>query len=212
MLTSTDGVVRRNPVPCPECIPLVVRIAAAGVEKREQSARIESLTERPGNEHAVKIARRWDGATSVVLYSRGAPGDSDWGTGKTYIASAMLISRIAIGQRARVVSMQDFLEEMKRLFDVEGESAQTYADSIASEPLLLLDDLGKEQPSPWVTAQVYRLLNARWRASLPTIVTTNAHAPEDLAATVGGAVASRLRDFLWVPVGGTDLRGVARGN
>lgn len=207
VLTSRDGGIRRGPVPCPECVPLDTRLVAAGVEPRYLTARLDTLIERDGNAHAVRIARVWDGVTSLVLYSRGAPGDSDWGTGKTHLAMAMIASRVTQGLPARAIAMQDFLEEMKSRFDGDGEQAQAYADRIAAEPLLLLDDLGKEQPTAWALSQVYRLVNARWKGQRPTIITTNAHSAEELAGTVGGAVASRLRDFLWVPVGGTDMRG-----
>jgi DNA replication protein DnaC len=142
-----------------------------------------------------------------VLCSRGRPGDSDWGTGKTFIACALLASRIQRGLPARFLAMQDFLETQKGLFGGEGEAASAYADRMAAEPLLLLDDVGKEQPTPWAAAQIYRLINARWRAKRPTIVTTNAHSPDELAQQTGGAVASRLREALWLPVGGPDMRG-----
>lgn len=209
VLTRTDGGIRRDPTPCPGCVPIEVRLRLAGIEERHINARIETFATRDGNASAIAVARAWrmSGPSSIVLHARGYPGDSDWGTGKTYIATAMIVHRVQLGYPARVLSMQDFLEDMKRRFDDEGESAQVYADRIAAEPLLLLDDLGKEQPTPWSQGQVYRLINARWKAALPTIVTTNFHNPDDLAAVVGGATASRLRDFHWVPVGGTDMRG-----
>lgn len=207
ILTRQDGGIRRDPAPCPECVPLEVRLRAAGIEQRYLTARLDTLITRAGNEHAVMATQRWDGETSLVLYSRGAPGDSDWGTGKTHLGMAMMVSRVQRGLPARVVAMQDFLEEMKARFDGDGEQAQAYADRIAAEPVLMLDDLGKEQPTTWAQGQVYRLINTRWKGERPTIITTNAHSAEELAVSVGGAVASRLRDFLWVPVGGTDLRG-----
>jgi DNA replication protein DnaC len=39
--------------------------------------------------------------------------------------------------------------------------------------LLLLDDLGAEQSRPWVDEKLYQLLNYRYNARLPLVVTTN---------------------------------------
>lgn len=208
----TEDGVRRAAVPCPECVPLAERLRRSGVDVRFLHAAEESLIVREGNEVAVGMVRHWDLRRSVVLFSRETPGDSDFGTGKTHLAVAMITKRVRLGYPARFIVMQDYLEDMKARFDLDGESAQAYADRIAAEPMLLIDDLGREQATPWSGPQIYRLLNARWAAGLPTVVTTNYHKPAELAEVVGGATASRLRDFLWVPVGGPDMRGVAPGN
>lgn len=40
--------------------------------------------------------------------------------------------------------------------------------------LLVLDDMGAEKMSEWVTQTLYAILNARYQSQLPTIITTNA--------------------------------------
>jgi DNA replication protein DnaC len=69
--------------------------------------------------------------------------------------------------------------------------------------VLVLDDLGAEQPNEWSRRKLYELLNHRWNANLPTIATTNLE-PRDLEADdgpigprtysrlAGGAIAVRL--------------------
>ncbi|GCE24186.1 hypothetical protein KDK_79860 [Dictyobacter kobayashii] len=39
--------------------------------------------------------------------------------------------------------------------------------------LLVLDDLGTEQNSPWANEKLFQLLNYRYNAHLPTVITTN---------------------------------------
>lgn len=69
--------------------------------------------------------------------------------------------------------------------------------------VLVLDDLGAEQPSEWSRRKLYELLNHRWNANLPTIATSNLE-PRDLESDdgpigprtysrlAGGAIAVRL--------------------
>ena len=48
-----------------------------------------------------------------------------------------------------------------------------YIDSFNAYDLLIIDDLGAERNTEFATEQVYNLIDARYRAQLPLIVTTN---------------------------------------
>ncbi|MBM3121729.1 MAG: ATP-binding protein, partial [Chloroflexi bacterium] len=39
--------------------------------------------------------------------------------------------------------------------------------------LLVLDDLGTQASTPWAVEKLYQLLNHRYNATLPTVITTN---------------------------------------
>ena len=39
--------------------------------------------------------------------------------------------------------------------------------------LLVLDDLGSEQNSPWASEKLFQLLNYRYNSRFPTVITTN---------------------------------------
>lgn len=57
--------------------------------------------------------------------------------------------------------------------------------------LLLLDDLAAERHTDWTGETLYRLIDARYARSLPTIITTNATGTM-IRDTLGDRVASRL--------------------
>lgn len=59
--------------------------------------------------------------------------------------------------------------------------------------LVVLDDLGREKVSDWTGETVYSLVNARYEALLPTLVTSNLTARE-LAASPYWPVISRLAE------------------
>lgn len=198
--------VAKDPVVCPVCQPRDGIARGAGIGARYWGANLDTLTVRPGNEDACAYARDWDGTTSVVLASRALPTDDAWGTGKTHIACAMLFGQLYAMKSAKFVTVIDFLEGVKRLFG-DGAQAEAYVDRMAALPILCLDDLGKEQDTPWAMTKLYQLLDARWSAKRVTVITTNLRSLAEVQEQLGGAIASRLRAYDWVSVGGTDLRG-----
>jgi DNA replication protein DnaC len=79
-------------------------------------------------------------------------------------------------------------------------------DELAGLALLALDDLGTENPTSWARDRLYTLVNRRYLAQRPTIVTTNLSL-EDLAARLGERTVSRLWGAsLVVNMRGSDYR------
>ncbi len=72
--------------------------------------------------------------------------------------------------------------------------------------LLCLDDVAARGLSEWGKEMVLSIVGARWDAERPLLATTNVE-PRELARYMGSRTASRLRDLLWVRVGGADMRG-----
>jgi DNA replication protein DnaC len=46
-------------------------------------------------------------------------------------------------------------------------------EQLRTIPLLILDDLGAESPTPWANEKLYQLFNHRYTHRLPTVITTN---------------------------------------
>jgi len=83
--------------------------------------------------------------------------------------------------------------------------------------LLVLDDLGAEKTSEWVQETLGLVINTRYNARRPTIVTTNLvdrtenTDPLSFALQVGERSRSRLREMCdWVEMGGADSRDADR--
>lgn len=200
LLVRGPGERLSKPVPC-DCLPLGARAALAGIPPRYQKATLESFNPLPEKSRAREWCMNWDGRKSVVLVG------AQWGAGKTHLGVGLLLTALAQGKPARFVHVPSFLEDVKARFDGSGEHAQAYADRIASEPLMMLDDLGQERATDWTRGQLRWLFERRWAHQLTTIVTTNLESEAALADFVGGAVASRLREAKWLRVAGKDMRG-----
>lgn len=78
--------------------------------------------------------------------------------------------------------------------------------SYCEAPLLLLDDLGAAKPSQHVENVTYQLIDARYRACLPTILTTNL-GTDQLFEAIGYRTTSRLIQMCtWVQYPNVDRR------
>ena len=86
--------------------------------------------------------------------------------------------------------MPDLLDYLRATFDPNSEATYDQRfDSIRNVPLLILDDLGTENAKPWAREKLYQIINHRYNAKLPTIITTN----NDLE-TIDGRIRSRVCD------------------
>ncbi len=98
-----------------------------------------------------------------------------YGCGKTHLAAAIANEQI---ERARMdvmfVVVPDLLDYLRAAFSPQ--SATSYDrrfDEIKRTPLLVLDDLGTESATPWAREKLFQLLNYRYDAALPTVITTS---------------------------------------
>jgi len=124
------------------------------------------------------------------------------GTGKTHTAIGLVKLACGMGIEARFLTMGELLESLKATYDRERGSRHRRGEvrtrdeagllgELAELPLLALDDLGTENPTPWARDRLYRLVNRRYLARLPTIVTTNL-GPDKMVERVGDQTLSRL--------------------
>lgn len=96
------------------------------------------------------------------------------GTGKTYAAACIANALIDKGYPVLMTNFARIANTVQGLFD----GRQEYYDSLNRFPLLILDDLSAERKTEYMQEIVYNVIDARYRAGLPLIVTTNLTAEE----------------------------------
>lgn len=90
------------------------------------------------------------------------------GTGKTFAAACVVNALIDSGYSCL---MTNFARVLNTIWGTEQK--QDYLDKLNSFRLLVLDDLGAERRSEHAQEQVFNVIDARYRAKLPLIITTN---------------------------------------
>ncbi|MBO5841931.1 MAG: ATP-binding protein [Clostridia bacterium] len=93
----------------------------------------------------------------------------DVGTGKTFRAACVANALIDAGVPALVTNFARIRNTVQGLF----EGRQEYFDSLNKFPLLVIDDLSTESKTEYMQEIVYNVIDGRYRAKLPLIVTTN---------------------------------------
>lgn len=91
------------------------------------------------------------------------------GTGKTFLAACAANALIDRGVPALVTNFARISNTLQGMF----EGRQEYLDSLNNFPLLVLDDLSAERQTEYMLEIVFNVIDARYRAKLPLIVTTN---------------------------------------
>lgn len=97
------------------------------------------------------------------------------GTGKTHLAAAVA-NQLMHGDPPRAVicmTMIDLLERIRRTFSKGSVNEGDVLTVYKTVPLLVIDDMGKEPATEWAVSTIYNIINGRYEAYLPTIVTTN---------------------------------------
>ena len=106
-----------------------------------------------------------------------------WGNGKTHLLEAIVLELWAKGYRVKIQTFPDFVAKLKGTFDKNTEPGGTSFNDIMGYlclmPYLLLDDVGAAGSfTPFSLAQLERIMLARYRDNLFTVITTNLHYEE----------------------------------
>ena len=98
------------------------------------------------------------------------------GTGKTFLAGSIANNVLAQGYRVKMTNFATVADEMW------AADKAAYIADLCKYDLLILDDLGVERKSEYMQEMVYKIVNARYVAGAPVIVTTNL-TPDELTKT-----------------------------
>ena len=130
-----------------------------------------------------------------------AKSPEDWimfmgesGCGKTHLAAAIVNYRYQASKPALFVVVSDFLDHLRSTFSPDSKiSYDQLFEKVKTAPLLVLDDLGEQISTPWVKEKLYQVINYRYNAKLPTVITTR-YAPDEIVANLESSISSRLVD------------------
>nr|UVY33115.1 MAG: DnaA protein [Bacteriophage sp.]UWG81147.1 MAG: DnaA protein [Bacteriophage sp.] len=183
-----DGKPKKVPVMC-KCRAEEEKMKKEQMQKEEemrsiQRAKISSMMDdtfrtacfanyqiRNGNERHLKVAKKYCIEFSK-MYERNQ-GLLFWGTvgtGKSYTAACIANYLLEANTSVVMTSFVRILQEMQG-FDRERE--ETFTNKLNSVKLLIIDDLGAERSTDYALEKVYGIIDNRYRAKKPLILTTN---------------------------------------
>lgn len=98
----------------------------------------------------------------------------DVGTGKTFYAACIVNALIDKGIPCLITNFSRLVNTISGMYD----GKQEYIDRLNRFDLLVIDDLAAERDTEYMNEIVYNIIDSRYRAGLPTIITTNLSAEE----------------------------------
>jgi DNA replication protein DnaC len=131
---------------------------------------------------------------TAIDYARSPQGwlvfTGPYACGKTHLAAAIANSRADLGQPPMLISVSNLLDHLRATF---GSNSQVSLDrrfeEIRSAPLLILDALGEQSPTPWANEKLFQLIDYRHLNKLPTVMTTAKYLEE-----LDPRILSRIQD------------------
>ena len=152
---------------------------------------------------ALHMARGFAEAPKDWLLLTGQPG-----CGKTHLAVAIINERLKRGEPAFFAFVPALLDYLRAAF--RPDSLTGYDDlfeEVKSAPLLVLDDLGSENSTPWAEEKLYQIVVHRQNTRAPTVITSNLVSLKQLEEAKP-RIRSRLSDTLveWAPILAPDHR------
>ncbi len=116
------------------------------------------------------------------------------GAGKTHTA-IVLANELMEREMVEVLflNIPETITRIKNTFDSEIKSEDSRLfDRMKEMEMLILDDIGVEKYSDWLSDQMYQIIDHRWKNRKPMVLTSNLSL-EDLSKKYKPQVASRIR-------------------
>lgn len=151
--------------------------------------------------------------------SLGLISDGKWGVGKTHLASSIahrVIDRW-VGGKCPIyyVTEPQLFTRVRATFNKDGEKEEPLYHYLVTVPLLIIDDVGKEEVADprFVQRVWFHIINGRYDNELPVVITANM-SPDGIAHHLGGsrnneATFDRLYEMLngvFYEIGGESYR------
>ncbi len=158
----------------------------------------------PSIDAAAQAIGRFIPKDNVKRVTRGLVLMGGYGLGKTHLVCG-LAARLTLGHGipVRFVDYQGLLASIRATFgkprDAGGETEHTIVAALTDASLLIIDDLGRGQGTPWELSIIDQVISRRYNAEAPLIVTTNylmeplASGAESLEGRIGERLVSRFK-------------------
>lgn len=142
------------------------------MDEKAKGSTFASFQENEHNSRPMKICKRYaDLFDTMVQSSQGLLFWGPPGTGKTF--SAACIANYLLDRKEPVVmtSFVKLIAKLQRPWD--GEDEESTIASLNRAKLLIIDDLGAERSTDYALERVYHIIDSRYAAKKPMILTTN---------------------------------------
>ena len=119
--------------------------------------------------------------------------EGGYGCGKTHLAAAVANFAVSNGVPTLFITVPDLLDSLRFAYDDPETTFEQRFEDIRNSGLLILDDFGTQNATPWAQEKLFQIINYRYINKLPTVITTNLMLDE-----IEARIRSRLQDESFV--------------
>lgn len=112
-----------------------------------------------------------------------------YGCGKTHLAASIANFVVSLGIPTLFITVPDMLDALRFAYSDPESTFEERFDEIRQVKLLVLDDFGTQNATPWAQEKLFQIINYRYINRLSTVITTNLELEE-----IENRIRSRLRD------------------
>ncbi len=112
-----------------------------------------------------------------------------FGCGKTHLAAGVANFVVDIGIPTLFLTVPDLLDSLRFAYNNPDATFEERFEDIRRSALLIMDDFGTENATPWAQEKLFQILNYRYINNLPLVITTNLSLNQ-----LEGRISSRLQD------------------
>ncbi len=179
----------RNPLGVDEVSPIsaITQISSHRTFENFSTRKSENLRkdEQKSLENAFYAAQKFADLPKGWLVFKGGLA-----TGKTHLAAAISHYRAAMGDEPIFTVVPDLLDHLRATFSPTSTvSYDSIFNQVRTAKLLILDDLGTQNATPWAREKLYQIINFRYESGMPTIITTSEHSKD-----IDPRILSRMND------------------
>lgn len=114
-----------------------------------------------------RFLKEYPNGKGIYLYG-------SFGSGKTYLISAMFREFAMKKVRSAIVFWPDYLRDLKNSFNGDKDEFRNKYNAVMKAPLLLIDDIGAENTTAWGRDEIFcPIMQYRMQEKLPTFFTSN---------------------------------------
>lgn len=110
------------------------------------------------------------------------------GTGKTYATACICNELMSNGKTVLVMNLGLYYLKLRREW---AEAENDVLNYVKTCDLLVIDDLGTENVSEFTKEKMFNLIDTRYRANKPMLITTNL-TPDEIREKLGSRIADRI--------------------
>lgn len=185
----------------------------SGMSKRALECSLDKYQITFENAEAVRICNEYINDFDIISRSNrnGLYITGPCGVGKSHLAFSIANTLIEKGNSVIAMTMIDLLMKIRGSYNDEHQKEEEILKIYEDCALLVIDDLGKEKPTGWALQMIYSIIDHRYNAKKPMIVTTNFNANELMEVFGNSSISQAIMDRLfeicrYVPIEGESFR------